>query len=202
MTVAALYVETNGAYFGLPDVDPWDVERDARNYLGPHPVVAHPPCNWWAMPLAKVNRTRYGHAIGRDGGMFAHALWSVRTFGGVLEHPAGSAAWDFFGIPIPQPGSWQEWAHGWRWDANRAWVTRVSQVAYGHQLQKRTWLLYSGTQAPPELDWSEPAHTAVTSWLQRTNTTLPRLTKKAAGRTPKPFRTLMLTLARRSGGLG
>ena len=23
-TVAALYVETNGAYFGMPDVDPWD----------------------------------------------------------------------------------------------------------------------------------------------------------------------------------
>jgi hypothetical protein len=24
VTVAALYVETNGVYYGLPDVDPWD----------------------------------------------------------------------------------------------------------------------------------------------------------------------------------
>lgn len=28
--VAALYVETGGTYYGLPGVDPWDVERDAR----------------------------------------------------------------------------------------------------------------------------------------------------------------------------
>src|SRR6185437_17018118 len=40
--VAALYVEKNGVYYGLPDVDPWDKERDARNYAGPFPVVAHP----------------------------------------------------------------------------------------------------------------------------------------------------------------
>src|ERR1041385_5802091 len=30
VTVAALYVETDGCYFGLPDVDPWDIERDAK----------------------------------------------------------------------------------------------------------------------------------------------------------------------------
>ena len=28
--VAALYVETGGCYFGLPNVDPWDEARDAR----------------------------------------------------------------------------------------------------------------------------------------------------------------------------
>ncbi len=28
--VAALYVETGGCYFGLEDVDPWDINRDAR----------------------------------------------------------------------------------------------------------------------------------------------------------------------------
>ena len=45
--IAALYVETNGVYYGLPDVDPWDEARDARLYNGPHPVVAHPPCQRW-----------------------------------------------------------------------------------------------------------------------------------------------------------
>ena len=30
--IAALYVETGGVYYGLPDVDPWDEERDARLY--------------------------------------------------------------------------------------------------------------------------------------------------------------------------
>ena len=43
MDVAALFVETGGAYFGVPGVDPWDVPRDARKYAGPYPVVAHPP---------------------------------------------------------------------------------------------------------------------------------------------------------------
>ena len=32
VTVAALYVATGGCYYGLPDVDPWDEERDARLY--------------------------------------------------------------------------------------------------------------------------------------------------------------------------
>src|SRR5690242_17269022 len=30
MTVAALYVEKGGVYYGIEDVDPWDEERDAR----------------------------------------------------------------------------------------------------------------------------------------------------------------------------
>lgn len=38
--IAALYVETGGCYFGLPDVDPWDELRDARKYEGPWSVVA------------------------------------------------------------------------------------------------------------------------------------------------------------------
>jgi len=44
VTVAALYVARGGAYWNLPDVDPWDVERDARLYAGPWAVIAHPPC--------------------------------------------------------------------------------------------------------------------------------------------------------------
>ena len=33
--IAALFVEKNGIYFGLADVDPWDIHRDARTYTGP-----------------------------------------------------------------------------------------------------------------------------------------------------------------------
>ena len=46
-TIAAIYVQTGGSYYGLDDVDCWDEERDARLYPGPHPVVAHPPCQRW-----------------------------------------------------------------------------------------------------------------------------------------------------------
>ena len=33
MTVAALYVQTGGCYYGLPGVECWDEARDARLYL-------------------------------------------------------------------------------------------------------------------------------------------------------------------------
>jgi hypothetical protein len=188
VTVAALYVQKSGCYYGLPGVDPWDAERDARLYAGPHPVVAHPPCNRWAMPLAKVNETRYGHKVGDDDGCFEAALNAVRTWGGVLEHPANTAAWKAFGLPKPVRGRW--------WPAScGGWVCQVSQCAYGHPCRKRTWLYYVGSR-PPELDWSEPPPRAVTSWLQRTNTKLPRITKKEACKTPIPFRDALLSMAR------
>jgi hypothetical protein len=58
--IAALYVATGGCYFGLPDVDPWDVERDARLYPGPHPVIAHPPCGktWGGVSIEEGARKR------------------------------------------------------------------------------------------------------------------------------------------------
>jgi hypothetical protein len=45
--ISALYVEAGGGYFGLPGVDAWDESRDARQYSGSNPVVAHPPCQRW-----------------------------------------------------------------------------------------------------------------------------------------------------------
>ncbi len=147
--VAALYVETNGTYYGLPDVDPWDEERDARLYAGPWPVVAHPPCNHWCQ-LASVNAVRYEtFEIGDDAGCFAAALNAVRQFGGVLEHPAYSLAWFEYELPVPGHGGWTQSF------TDPGWTTAVSQVAYGHLARKRTWL-YSVDCVLPALDWSEP----------------------------------------------
>ncbi len=36
MTIAALYVQTGGSYFGLDGVDSWDEKRDARSYRYGH----------------------------------------------------------------------------------------------------------------------------------------------------------------------
>ena len=188
MTIAALYVETGGVYFGLDDVDPWDITRDARLYAGPHAVLAHPPCSSWCQ-LAYINQKRWGRKVGDDGGTFAHALDCVRRLGGVLEHPAFSYAWPKFGLQRPKSGSWQRSSCG-------GWVTQVSQSAYGHRARKRTWLYYVG-DAPPALDWSEPAPTAQISYCaNHGNSPLPRISKKEASRTPIAFRDVLLSMAR------
>ncbi|WP_294277618.1 hypothetical protein [uncultured Sphingomonas sp.] len=151
--IAALYVETEGCYFGLPGVDPWDVARDARDYLGPHPVVAHPPCQrwgkFWAGAPWKIARTGHRHQLGDDGGCFAAALNAVRVWGGILEHPEGSRAWNAFGLAKPQRG------RGWvraDWPVHDGWTCCVEQGHYGHQARKPTWLYASGVDLP-ELSW-------------------------------------------------
>src|SRR5438270_12997283 len=98
MMTAALFVEANGVYFGLPNVDPWDKRRDARLYAGPYPVIAHPPCErwgryWGGAPWQTERKTK-----GDDGGCFAAALAAVRRWGGVIEHPEASHAWTAFGL--------------------------------------------------------------------------------------------------------
>lgn len=188
-TVAALFVHTNGHYFGLADVDPWDAHRDARKYAGPYPVVAHPPCGRWCQ-LAFMNQKRYGHAVGDDGGCFASALESVRRFGGVLEHPAHSHAWRAFGLPRPKRGLWLS--------DGRGYVTEIHQSTYGHRARKATWLYYVGAAAPPGLDWNIERPRAQCSYFtnHRNYSGLPQLGKNEAQRTPVAFRDVLLTLAR------
>lgn len=187
--IAALYVEKAGVYAGVPDVDPWPLGRDARLYAGPWPVVAHPPCSSWCQ-IAYVNQKRYGRRVGDDGGCFAHALAAVRTWGGVLEHPALSYAWPAFNLPRPALRCWR------RDLLDDGWVTEVHQTAYGHRARKATWLYYVGP-TPPALDWSSPEPGATVSYLtNHGGLPRPRLTKREAKATPPAFRDLLLSLAR------
>lgn len=183
--VAALYVQRDGCYFGLPDVDPWDIERDARQYAGPWPVVAHPPCDRWHQ-LSAVNHKRWGWAINEDGGCFASALNAVRTWGGVLEHPSESRAFRFHNLREPERGSWQRTIDG-------DWITEVDQAAYRHNARKRTWLLYCGDVLPPALDWTPTAGAYQIGWF---DVKRPQLPKSERAATPIPFRDLLLSIAR------
>lgn len=147
--IAALFVQTNGCYFGLPNVDPWDKARDARTYSGPWPVVAHPPCERWTRMHGFIEHVYPGRfKRGDDDGCFASALAAVRNFGGVIEHPEGSHAWRHFGIKVPpKSGGWISaglFVGGW--------TCSVEQGAYGHPSRKATWLYVSGIE-PPELRW-------------------------------------------------
>lgn len=154
--VAALYVETGGAYFNLPGVDPWDEKRDARKYDGPYPVVAHPPCQrwgkFWAGQPLWIKRTGERKIKGDDDGCFEAALSAVRKWGGVIEHPWGSHAWAHFGITKPpRSGGWI------KADESDGWTCCVEQGRYGHYARKPTLLLAYHCELP-ELDWGISEH--------------------------------------------
>lgn len=148
--IAALYVATGGPYFNLEGVRPYDEEEDARIYQGPWPVVAHPPCQrygrfWKGQPgnIAKGKVERKGD----DAGCFKCALHDVRRWGGVLEHPEGSHAWEMFGLAKPpRQGGWI------KADDFGGWTCRVEQGQYGHYCPKPTWL-YAVNCELPELRW-------------------------------------------------
>jgi hypothetical protein len=154
--IAALYVETDGAYFGMPGVDPWDEPRDARTYAGPYPVVAHPPCQRWGRFWHGSTRKPHQFKLGDDGGCFAAALAAVDEFGGVLEHPCDSHAWDGFCIPRPPRGGGWIYA-GKGYGSPLAWTCCVYQGKYGHLSGKPTWLYVAGLQKHelPELRWGK-----------------------------------------------
>ena len=196
--IAALFVAPRGPYIGLSDVDPWDEARDARRYAGPWPVVAHPPCERWGRfatggPSAKVPRVK-----GADGGCFISALKSVRQWGGVLEHPAGSSAWAAFGLRKPPR------VGGWRMDLwSDGWVCCVDQGHYGHPGQKATWLYAVGANMP-SLIWGKaprrvelPEGETPEQRRRRVRTgTVQKLSKRQRAATPIPFRDLLLSMAR------
>lgn len=145
--VAALFVETDGCYFGLPDIDPWDVDREARLYEGPHPVIAHPPCQRWGRFWHGSTRKPHQYRQGDDKGCFATAIHAVRLYGGVLEHPKDSHAWRWFGLNRPpREGGWVEA------DSIGGWTCCVYQGHYGHLAGKPTWL-YAHSVKRPELIW-------------------------------------------------
>ena len=145
--IAALYVEPGGCYYGLADVDPWDEKRDARLYAGPHSVVAHPPCQRWGRFWHGSPRRPHQFKLGDDGGCFAAALASVRQWGGVLEHPADSRAWEAFGLNAPpRSGGWISA------DFHGGWTCYVEQGFYGAKARKPTWL-YASRVALPSLRW-------------------------------------------------
>ncbi len=197
--IAALFVEKNGVYFGLPDVDPWDEERDARLYAGPWPVVAHPPCARWGRYWSGGPSARVKRKLGDDEGCFESALSSVNKWGGVLEHPEGSHAWRRFGLLIPpRNGGWIQMLNGY------GWTCCVEQGHYGHRARKMTWLYSKSEKRPPELIWGpseakirldEAFHSTAERRSSRTGA-CQRMSHRERQATPAAFRDALIFIAR------
>jgi hypothetical protein len=203
-TVAALFVATDGCYFDLDGVDPWDQRRDARLYDDYMPVVAHPPCERWGRYWSGGHSAKVRRVLGDDDGCFASALASVRRCGGVLEHPEGSHAFAAHGLHRPS------WRKGWEPAGDGGRVCCVAQGNYGHRARKLTWLYAFGVAELPWLLWEIPAPRSRLDYgfhsaeerrerrgevAPRVNAT--RLTATENLATPAPFRDMLLDIARR-----
>ncbi len=191
--VAALFVESapRGVYQGLSNVDPWDAGRDARSYAGPWAVVAHPPCArwgnfWYGGPLLHKQGRR--KTLGDDGGCFAAAVAAVRTWGGVLEHPAYSRAWPAFNIPRPP-------SLGHLPDGSPFWTVQVEQGHYGHRAPKKTWL-FGARCMPPPMEWGPSSAVQRVSGGHRHRTaSVERMGHYERMATPVAFRDLLIGIA-------
>lgn len=211
--IAALYVATGGPYFNLEGVKPYDEEEDARIYMGPWPVVAHPPCQrygrFWKGQPGNINKGKVERK-GDDQGCFKSALFDARRWGGVIEHPEGSHAWEMFGLTKPpRKGGWV------KADEFGGWTCRVEQGQYGHYCPKGTWLLVYGVSYEdlPDLRWGVHRTTDEDyerlaphlvekhgiEWCRRAGLMAMMGGGKNSGpriHTPTPFRDLLISIAR------
>lgn len=133
--IAVLFARQDSIYKTLPDCDVWDAERDARNWPGGCPVIAHPPCRAWG-------RLRtFAKPLPGERELALWAVEQVRQWGGVLEHPASSLLWPESNLPTPG-----------RRDEYGGWSLWVSQWWFGHKADKPTLLYIVGCEpedAPP-----------------------------------------------------
>ena len=127
-TVAVLFARADSIYKTLPGCEVYDKERDARNFPGGMPVIAHPPCRAWGK-LSHMAKPEPGE---KDLAFFAVRM--VRENGGILEHPASSKLWMEACLPLPgQPCD--EWG---------GYSVKINQLAFGHKAIKSTWLYICG----------------------------------------------------------
>jgi len=132
MKAAVLFARSDSIYKQIEGLDVYDIERDARNFAGPYPVIAHPPCRAWGRLREQAKPRHDEKELAR------FAIDQVRKFGGVLEHPESSTLWADRGIPKPGqcvPGSKDEFG---------GWTLPIQQFWFGHKARKNTWLYICG----------------------------------------------------------
>lgn len=178
--VAALFVRGDSIYKRMPGVDCWDSERDAMLYAGPSPVVAHPPCRLWG------NMSHYSNACLSEKRLAIQAVEFVRTFGGVLEHPAHSRLWGE--MALPGPGSSRDGFGGF--------TVALNQFIFGHKALKPTWLYIVGCDRVPTLPVADgvPKY-CIARCTKRGH--LKHVTHAEREKTPPPFAAWLVEVARR-----
>lgn len=146
--VAVLFARADSIYKKLRgcNLTVWDERRDARNWPGGCPVIAHPPCRAWG------GLRHMAKPIPGERELTLFALEQVRKWGGVLEHPRRSQLWPELRLPL-----------GEQVDEFGGYTLQVNQCWWGHKAEKAS-LLYVCRVRPAEIppvtvDLAAPLHT-------------------------------------------
>lgn len=126
--ISVLFARADSVYKTM-GLDVWDIERNALLWTGGNAGIFHPPCRAWGK-LAHLAKPRQGER--------ELAFWAVdqvRTYGGVLEHPASSKLWKE--KPLPPVGKRDAWG---------GFTIKVSQFLWGHKAEKSTFLYICGCE--------------------------------------------------------
>lgn len=189
--IAALFVRADSIYKQLPEIDAWDMERDARRWPGGCPCIAHPPCRAWGKlrGLAKPREDEKDLA--------RWAVAQVRKWGGVLEHPKSSTLWQ--DQKLPAPGYKDEFA---------GWTLGISQHWFGHRARKDTLLYIVGLDPAdlPPIPYSlhYPTHIVGAACTRRDGTRprkgdplwRPEISKREREHTPRALAEWLAQVAR------
>lgn len=133
MDIPVLFVHSRSNYKKIPGFDCYDEKRNALNYTGSLPVIAHPPCRLFSRLRGLSNADESEKQL---------AYWAldlVRKNGGILEHPAGSLLWKEKDLPL---GSCIDLYGGFTFCIDQMW--------WGFPAKKRTYLYIVGIH-PREL---------------------------------------------------
>ena len=182
--ISVLFSRTDSIYKTL-GVDVWDAERDATNWPGGNPIIAHPPCRAWG---------RMRQFAKPADGEKELALWAVdqvRKFGGVLEHPERSTLWNDKPLPKPDKNNIKTF------DEFGGFTIVVDQHWFGHRAQKRTWLYICGC-TPSDIPQIPLKLGAATHCIRPTKSypRLPSVTKTEREATPVGFAKFLIEIAR------
>ncbi|MGZ4063935.1 MAG: hypothetical protein ACXVP0_13255 [Bacteroidia bacterium] len=112
--------------------DVYDKKRNALTCEIKGAAIYHPPCRLWSRLRAFSTADENEKYL---------AVWSVnkvRSYGGILEHPAQSSLWAC--MKLPAVGQSDEFG----------FTIEVDQFHFGHKYRKRTWLYICGA-SPADL---------------------------------------------------
>lgn len=129
--IPVLYVREDSIYKTLPNIDAYDIKRDASTYTGTSAIIAHPPCRGWGQ-LSHMASPRVGEKE-----LTLKAIAMVRANGGIVEHPSRTKAFSVAGC-YNLPNS--------KVDAHKGFILSIDQWDFGHVARKGTWLYICGIE--------------------------------------------------------